>query len=197
MNLTSLLNQSTKQPKTILRIVISISIGLLVLWIFLVSKMDVPSQRDSVLVKADTSTSTSITDLRSNLLGEKQSPQSSSQGRTAVTDEEPLFQNAFTTFFIMVVVLGSIWLWTIKKKKHTVKSDRDIKDISQHVIGQGVQLKILEINEEIWVLGVTSNSINLLHRYKKNEWYPSNIPNRDPEEISNSDFNSIFKLLGN
>lgn len=195
MNLTSLLNQSSKQPKTILRIVISISIGLLVLWIFLVSKMDVPSQRDSVLVKADTSTS--ITELRSNLLGENQSPQSSSQGRAAVTDEEPLFQNAFTTFFIMVVVLGSIWLWTIKKKKNKVNSDQDIKDISKHVIGQGVQLKILEINEEVWVLGVTSNSINLLHRYQKNEWHPSNIPDRDSEEISDSDFNSIFKLLGN
>ena len=44
----------------------------------------------------------------------------------------------------MVVVLGSIWLWTIKKKKNTVNSDQDIKDISQHVIGQAVQLKILK-----------------------------------------------------
>ena len=195
MNLTSLLNQSSKQPKLILRIVISVSIGLLVIWIFLVSKMDVPSQRDSILVKADTSES--ITDLRSNLLGEIQSPKQSTQEGTVVTKEEPLFENALTTFFIMIVVLGSIWLWTLKKKKHTIKQDQDIKDISQHVIGQGVQIKILEINEEMWILGVTSNSINLLHRYKKNEWHLSKIPDPDSEEISESDFNSIFKLLGN
>ena len=96
----------------------------------------------------------------------------------------------------MIVVLGSIWLWTLKKKKHTIKQDQDIKDISQRVIGQGVQIKILEINEEMWILGVT-NSVNLLHRYKKNEWHPSKIPDPDSEEISESDFNSIFKLLGN
>lgn len=45
MNIASLLNQSNKDPKTILRIVISVSVGLLVLWIFLVSKMDLPTQK--------------------------------------------------------------------------------------------------------------------------------------------------------
>ena len=195
MNLTSLLSQSTKQPKTILRIIISVSIGLLVLWIFLVSKMDLPSQRESILVNADTSQN--IINTRDNLLRQNQLSEKVDVTDEAVSDEDPIFQNAFTTFFVMIVILGGIWLWTIKKKKNIINSNQGIKDISQYVIGQGVQLKIVEINEEVWVLGITTNSIDLLHRYKKNEWHSSKILDLDSEEISRGDFNSIFKLLGN
>lgn len=195
MDLTNLISHSTKQPKTILRIVISISIGLLVLWIFLVSRMELPSERDSVLVTADTSQS--VVDLRNSLLAEETNDASAPATIEAVNEEAPMFQNAFTTFFVMVTVLGCVWLWTTRKKKKVEIADQDIKEITQHVIGQGVQLKILEINDEVWVLGVTNNAINLLHRYPKDEWHPSKVPDPEPEEISGSDFNSIFKLLGN
>lgn len=83
------------------------------------------------------------------------------------------------------------------KKKKVDTSDQDIREITQHVIGQGAQLKILEINDEVWVLGITANAVNLLHRYPKSEWHLSKLPDPEPEEISGSDFNSIFKLLGN
>ena len=192
MNLTNLLSHSTKQPKTILRIIISVSIGLLVLWIFLVSKMEIPSERDSVLVTSDSTQS--VVELRNSLLGERQVEPETLE---AVNDETPMFQGAFTTFFVMVTVLGGIWLWSTRKKKKVVLGEQDIIEITQHVIGQGVQLKILEINDEVWVLGVTANAVNLLHRYPKSEWHPSKLPDPEPEEISGSDFNSIFKLLGN
>lgn len=192
MNLTNLLSHSTKQPKSILRIVISISIGLLVLWIFLVSKMNLPNERDSVLVTADTSQT--VVDLRRSLLGEEQVGSAEVE---AVAEQTPIFQNAFTTFFVMITVLGGVWLWSMRKKKKVDTSDQDIREITQHVIGQGAQLKILEINDEVWVLGITANAVNLLHRYPKSEWHPSKLPDPEPEEISGSDFNSIFKLLGN
>ncbi len=193
MNLTNLLSQSTKQPKTILRIIISVSIGLLVLWIFLVSKMELPGERDSVLVSSDSTQS--VVELRNSLLSDEKVNQPDID--EAITEEAPIFQGAFTTFFIMVTMLGGIWLWTTRKKKNVDVSEHDVKEITQHVIGQGVQLKILEINDEIWVLGVTANAVNLLHRYSKSEWHPSKLPDPEPEEISGSDFNSIFKLLGN
>jgi flagellar biogenesis protein FliO len=193
MNLTNLLSHSTKQPKTILRIIISVSVGLLVLWIFLVSKMELPSEQNSVLVTSDSTQS--VVELRNSLLGEERASQSDAV--EGVAEETPIFQGAFTTFFVMVTVLGGVWLWTTRKKKKVEVGDQDIKEITQHVIGQGVQLKILEINDEIWVLGVTANAINLLHRYPKSEWHPSKLPDPELEEISGSDFNSIFKLLGN
>lgn len=112
MNLTNLLSHSTKQPKSILRIVISISIGLLVLWIFLVSKMNLPNERDSVLVTADTSQT--VVDLRRSLLGEEQVGSAEVE---AVAEQTPIFQNAFTTFFVMITVLGGVWLWSMRKRR--------------------------------------------------------------------------------
>jgi len=190
MDITGLVNQSTKQPKTILRIVISVSIGLLVLWIFLVSRMELPTQRESVLVSTDSTRQ--VAHIRNNLLGEEQ-PQT--ELAEANQNQSPIFQNAFTTFFIMVTVLGGLWLWSSKKKKKIETTNHDIKEVAHHIIGQGVQLKIIELNDEVWVLGVSANAVNLLHRYPKDKWQPPNKQGTEPE-LSDSDFNSIYKMLG-
>jgi len=192
MDITNLLNHSTKKPKAVLRIVISVSIGLLVLWIFLVSRMELPGQRDSVLVSASDSTQQML-DVKKELLGEQDATPGVFESST---EQPPMFQNAFTTFMVMVTMLGGLWAWSMRKKKRVPDTPQDIKEIAQHVIGQGVQLKVIELNEEVWVLGVSANSVNLLHRYPKKDWQ---LPKAlDPEpELSGSDFNSIFKLLGN
>ena len=200
MNIANLLNQSTKEPKTILRIVISVSVGLLVLWIFLVSKMDLPTQKNTVLVSAQDSVQQQTTSIKSALLNdanEESAPVNSRNSETAeAAEEQPaMFQNAFTTFLVMIALLGGLWAWSTKKKKKTDVKDSDINELSQHIIGQGVQMKVLEINEEIWVVGVTANAINLLHRYPKNEW--KSMPTKQEKELSDSDFNSIYKMLGN
>lgn len=191
MNLSKLLQQSTKQPKAILKIVISVSIGLLVLWIFLVSRMELPSERDSVLVFSDTTAQ--VIDISSSLLGEA----SNDQPVVINNSEQPVvFQGAFTTFFVMVSVLGAVWIWVARKKKKPPVSEQEVQELSSHIIGQGIQLRIVEINEEIWILGVSPSSVNLLHKYSKDEWKPpAKIP--QGEEISGSDFNSILKMLGN
>lgn len=191
MKFTNVLNHTTKQPKTILKIVVSVSVGLLVLWIFLVSKMDLPSQRDTVLVFEDSTSQ--VIDVKNSLLGEDAPVE---KNEIANNEQPAVFQGAFTTFFVMVTILGGVWLWASRKKKTSHLADQDVKEISQHVIGQGAQLRIVEINDEVWVLGVSPNGINLLHRYPKNEWKP---PTKIPpgEDISGSDFNSILKMLGN
>lgn len=85
----------------------------------------------------------------------------------AESEQPAMFQNAFTTFLVMIMLLGGLWAWSSKKKKKTDVKESDINELSQHIIGQGVQMKVLEINEEIWVVGVSANAINLLHRYLK------------------------------
>ncbi|MCR9133441.1 MAG: flagellar biosynthetic protein FliO [bacterium] len=202
MNIASLLNQSNKDPKTILRIVISVSVGLLVLWIFLVSKMDLPTQKNTVLVSAQDSVQQQTKSIKSALLNEsnqevsRESTTKQEQGSEVAESEQPaMFQNAFTTFLVMITLLGGLWAWSNKKKKKTDVKESDINELSQHIIGQGVQMKVLEINEEIWVVGVSANAINLLHRYPKNEW--KSKPAKQEEELSESDFNSIYKMLGN
>ncbi|MEX2435089.1 MAG: flagellar biosynthetic protein FliO, partial [Balneolaceae bacterium] len=51
-------------------------------------------------------------------------------------------------------------------------------------IGLGSQLKVVEINGEIWVLGLATGSVSLLHRYQPGEW-------------KERDFQSTEKVDGN
>ncbi len=200
MNIANLLNHSTKDPKAILRIVISVSVGLLVLWIFLVSKMDVPSKKNTILVAAQDSVEQQATSVRNTLLSNNNNSLeiSTTEPEQIAEEEQPaMFQNAFTTFLVMITLLGGLWAWSTKKKKKIDVKQSDINELSQHIIGQGTQMKVLEINNEIWVVGVTANSINLLHRYPKEEWKSKSTPTKQETEMSESDFNSIFKMLGN
>lgn len=192
MNLASILSQTNVKPKSILRFVISGSIGLLVLWVFLVSKMDVPSERTSYIVSSDSTKS--VLESRTILKDEKSIPTKQSEVQR---NDSPMLQNAFTTFFVMVTVLGGIWLWVNKKRKNNDFKDQTIQVIAQHVIGQGAQLKIIEINDEIWVLGISANAVNLLHRYTKQDWHPSKLSDPDSKVAPDNNFNSIFKLLRN
>ncbi len=184
MDVAKFLTQSTRNPKTILQIVISISIGLLVLWVFLVSKMDLPSSTDTSRITFDTA-STSM-----------ENSGSTTPVETAKKTELQ-FQNALTTFFFMIVVLGGIWIWTKGRKHKSHHAHQHIKELTKYVIAQGAQIHILEINNEIWVIGTTTSNINVLHRYPKSEWHPSTVPSKDHEMISKNNFDSIFKLQGN
>lgn len=124
MNIASLLNQSNKDPKTILRIVISVSVGLLVLWIFLVSKMDLPTQKNTVLVSAQDSVQQQTTSIKSALLNDsnqevrRESTTKQVQDSEVAESEQPaMFQNAFTTFLVMIMLLGGLWAWSSKRRK--------------------------------------------------------------------------------
>jgi flagellar biogenesis protein FliO len=192
MKLVSLLSHSNIKPTSILRIVISGSIGVLVFWVFLVSKMDLPSDKNSLL--AFSNTGKRVVELR-KITEETQSIKTKPEEIQG--HQIPMLQNAFTTFFVMVTILGGIWLWVRKKRKKVDHRDQTIKVITQHVIDSGTKLKIIEINNETWVLGITTNAVNLLHRYSKQDWHPSKASNFDSNEAPTNNFNSILKLFRN
>jgi len=176
MDLREHLTSSSVSPQKILKIVIGFSVVLLVMWLFMISRMDysgsVDPQNEVAQARADS--------IRT-LIGQ-QAPASSN-----IEDDSPdIFMNAFTTFLVLIVILGGIWLWS---RNRTQSGDTPAsREIDGHMLGQGAQLKIVEINDEVWVLGVTSDSVNLLHRYPKNEWTES----LEEPEI---DQNSFYKLF--
>ena len=198
MDLTRLLSHSTKKPKSILRIVISISMVLLVLWLFMVSRMELSTQRQSVLVANQPDSVAAQQSIKQSLLNE--SPARESQNLTAKQEQPAIFQKALTTFLLMFIVLGFVWLWS-KKKSSSQQVKEDISDLGQHILGQGAQLRIVEINNEVWVLGVTSGSLTLLHRYAKEEWNANKglVDNNEafPQEVEKPDFKAIYSLFGN
>lgn len=161
MDLGQFLSSTSANPKQILKIVLSLSVILLVVWLFMVSRMELTGpgrSADPVAIERADSIRTAINTSRPD--------------REIVRSEkEPnIFMNAVTTFTVLISILALVWFLT---RKRTVDSDdtgRNFRELGEHLIGSGAHLKVVEVNGEIWVLGVTSASVNLLHRYQSNEW---------------------------
>ncbi|MCH8557592.1 MAG: flagellar biosynthetic protein FliO [Balneolia bacterium] len=175
MDLRKILSSTSASPQQVLKIVISVSVVLLVGWLFLVSRMELDT--------GSRSSSPEITE-RTDGLRNSISP----EGMHEDVSSPNIFMNALSTFLLLVVVLIVVLILT--KKWQAKDSGEELNKIGEHVIGQGAQLKILEMNEEIWVLGVTSSQVNLLHRYPKSEWKGTIKP------VKKTDSN-FYKLLKN
>lgn len=183
MDVNKILNQSTKKPQSVLKIVLGIAVIMLVMWMFLISKMEVSGQTTPAAEGV-----TQTESIKSSLL-----QQDDPEKVTVRESESPdMFKKALPTFIIMMVILGGIWIWAKKKGKGT-EAQGDVRDIGNYVLGQGSQLKFVEINHEVWVLGLTAGSVNLLHRVPKAEWTDEHTES----EISPKDFKSFYNLLKN
>lgn len=178
MDLKNYLSSSSADPKQILKIVLAFAVVMLVLWLFMVSRMDfrggIETADSRVHVESD-STRSAITQYEGR-------PQRSGQ------DSPNIFFNAFTTFAVLLGLLGIVWLWTRSKEQSAPKKS-DLNELGGQMLGQGAQLKILEINNEIWVMGITANSVNLLHRYSQDEW----IEQKDVEKPKKE--NGFYKMF--
>jgi flagellar biogenesis protein FliO len=104
-----------------------------------------------------------------------------------VQESPNIFMNAFTTFLVLLVLLAGVWLWS-RKRTPAVRQGA-FREYGSHSLGYGAQVRIVEISNEVWVLGVTANSVNLLHRYAKEEWTEQQPPQTGGENT----FYNLFK----
>lgn len=193
MDFTKILSQSKKKPQNVLKIVLAFAAALLVIWMFLVSRMEFSateraSSSPEVIERTE--------GLKSSLKKEKTEVQPVSPEK-AEAETDNAFQNAFTTFLVMMGMLGLVWFWS-RKKSGSTQIKQDSRDLGEHILGQGAQLKFVEINNEVWVMGMTAGSLNLLHRIPKSEWNE----NEGLEEIAevkngSADFKSLYKMFRN
>lgn len=161
MDLRQFLSSTSVNPKQILKIVLSLSVILLVVWLFMVSRMELSgpgNSADPASIERADSIRTAINSNRSN--------------REIVRSEnEPnIFMNAVTTFIVLISILVVVWF--LIRNKASGSSDQVLlfREMGEQPIGNGSQLKVVEINGEIWVLGLATGSVNLLHRYQSDEW---------------------------
>jgi len=166
-------------PKKILGIVVSISVVLLVIWLFAVSRMEYRSAQPS-----DDAAGQRVESVQ-RIMNESNGNQ-----RPVDRDSSRIFMNALTTFTVMVILLAAVWLWS-RKRPAQARSGRYFREIGQHGIAPGQQLKILEINEEVWVLAVGSAGTTLLHRYPAGEWKG---PLETPESSSKTE-STFYKIF--
>jgi flagellar biogenesis protein FliO len=204
MDFYKALSKSGKKPNSILKIVLGFSVALLVMWLFMVSRMDTgsvvsqsnePEVQERTLGLQQSLRSTPAEEMET----ENQSPENN--GEVAKKESPALFQNAFVTFMVMVVMLGGVWLWLKKRGDGNPVNQKKNRELDTHALGENSQLKFLEINEEIWIIGMSENGINLLHRYPKSEW-KEGLQDELPEAGNSSkfstkkgDFKSFLKLV--
>ena len=161
MDLRQFLSSTSTNPKQILKIVLSLSVILLVVWLFMVSRMELTGpgrSADPVAIERADSIRTAINTSRPDR-------------EVMRSENEPnIFMNAVTTFVVLISILAVIWVLTRKRTTNNIEADRDFHDLGEHLVGNGANLKVVEVNGEIWVLGVTTANVNLLHRYQSSEW---------------------------
>lgn len=190
MDLQKILSQSTGKPQKLLKIVLAISVVMLVLWLFLISKIDTGNVAQSQQPEVQQRTE----GLKQSLL----TPENEEAPVIKAEREQPdMMKNAFVTFFIMIGILGGIWLWTKRKGAQTGEAGNS-RELGSHTLAPGSELKFLLINEEVWVVGLTAGNVNLLHKYSKDEWKESNSADqRAPVRAPKNDFKSLYKFFSN
>ncbi|MEO1022152.1 MAG: flagellar biosynthetic protein FliO [Bacteroidota bacterium] len=193
MNTQQLLSQSTKKPQSILKMVLALAVSLLVVWLFLVSRMETGGSQQLLTTSASVSDSLNIT------VAEGLSPSIETRSER---ERPSLFQNASVTFGVLMVLLVGVWFWAKRKDKRTESGARE-REIGQYILGQGAQLKFLEVNREVWVLALQAQQIQLLHRVPIDEWKEegmlvkpdsASVPDQNTQ---GPDFSSLFHVLKN
>lgn len=172
MDLKKFLSSFSANPKQVLKTVLIFSAVLLVMWLLMVSQMETGNPP---VTSGDSITQARADSIRTVL-------SQTDQGRYADDRSGSIFMNAITTFLVLIAILGVVWLWS--RSKPQTKNQKEFQELGSQVLGQNAQLKILEINNEIWVIGVTANSVNLLHRYNKEEWISKPVDHSSTKESS-------------
>lgn len=202
MDFYKALSKSGKKPNSILKIVLGFSVALLVMWLFMVSRMDTSTL---VTQKNDPEVQERTMGLQQALHGTSTEAEETAvtvkEGEVAKKESPQLFQNAFVTFMVIMVMLGGVWFWMKKKGDGSSAKQKKTRELDAHTLGENSQLKFLEINEEIWIIGMSENGINLLHRYPKSEWKEGLEDELDeiakPSKTGSmkGDFKSFLKLV--
>jgi flagellar biogenesis protein FliO len=181
MDLRDKLSSLSVSPQKILKIVIGLSVVLLLLWLLTLSQIDYSKEPDAeqLVEKKEMVDSTIVN---------KPVLDRSSLEKSSYSESSGIFTNGLVTFVVLLVILIGVWFWLGRKEQGSLPKKQ--REIDSSIIGEGAQLKIMRINNEVWVLGVTSGSVNLLHRYPENEW-----DERPPEMPKNGEdmFTQIFK----
>ncbi|MTI86476.1 MAG: hypothetical protein FH748_00755 [Balneolaceae bacterium] len=234
MDFNKILSKSTKKPQSILKIVLSLSAAVLVIWLFLVSRMELNStsqtqdpeitqrteglrnsllkrdaeknaekmprihpKEDNTVVEQSSQKGNEIALAQTENEPENERAQEPPQKAETKSEESDVFGNAVTTFFVMLTLLGGIWIWA-KRKEKAPHTKGGLRELGGHVLGQGAQLKFVEINNEVWVLSITSDSVNLLQQIPRDEWTETQaIQQVDGEASDTSDFKSLYKFFKN
>ncbi len=183
MDLRDKLSSLDVPPGKILKIILGLAVVLLLMWLFTLSHIDYNQGPDAEeFIEAEAKT-----DSVEKVIGsDTHKSESDTQEVQSYEQSSGVFTNGLITFLVLLVVLIMVWIWV--DRKQSGRGKRRGRELATEVLGEGAKLKIITINEEIWVVGVTSNSVNLLHRYHQDEW-------KEEIKVQDSEKKDVFGKL--
>jgi flagellar biogenesis protein FliO len=169
-----MLNQGNQKiGSTFLRPILILSGILLVLWLIALQQTDSKEQEEPL-----TAESQQRLDSLRIILG--------TTDTVAREEKEPdLFSNALPVFLVLVVFISALWLWS-KKAKAPQQIQGSI--LAEQIIGPGQSIKAVKFAGEVYILGVTHQSITVLKTLSEIEW--TSLP-----EMSTTSEPSAFSKL--
>jgi flagellar biogenesis protein FliO len=92
-------------------------------------------------------------------------------GRDVSIQQNDPNQNMWDNMLWVIIILGGglavLWWWN---RGNTETKELTFTVVGQFDLGPGQSLKIVDMGDEFWVLGVTSNSVNLLEKWTAEQW---------------------------
>jgi flagellar biogenesis protein FliO len=188
MDLRDKLSSLDVPPSKILKIVLGLAVVLLLMWVFTLSHIDYnqgPDAEDYIKgeASADSTTEQVLSPKETKGIGE-----SKTKDIRSYEQSSGVLTNGLITFLVLLVVLIMVWFWVDRKQSGGASSRG--RELDSQILGEGARLKIIQINREIWVVGVTSSSVNLLHRYSEEEWVEKN---KEQDSENRDLFRKLFK----
>jgi len=157
--------------KKILKFSVSLGITLLVIWIFVLAQ----TGNDQYALKPQ----------EQARMDSLHAAVTQNAGSLQREESVSLFSHALPVFFVLIIILGGIWFWG--RKNAGRRGPTLFKVLGSQPLGNGQELKVIQINHEIWVIGITGQEITLLRSYAADDW-DANI---DMDTKVNSDLGSI------
>jgi len=180
MDLREKLSSVPGGSRKVLKIVLGLSFILLLIWLLTLSYLDVGESSTGPQAFISEQPVDSVSTAPSAFSPKPSADESSK-------DSPALFSNGIIIFFVLAVSLVIIWFWFERKGANAPGGIQ--REVDSLPLGEGANMKIITINEEVWIIGTTSNSVNLLHRYPKEDW-KEQLPD---EEASPKSFAALFR----
>lgn len=191
INQEVLKNEMQQNPKKILQFLIGLSMCLLLIWVVVILQLERPTSENYSVEESGRLDSLKLFLNKSNDLALKE-PKKSDSSLTATNSNGVIFPG----LLLLLVSITSIWWWIQKKtpseKWGPTSKNELFKIVARQDLEVGQKLILLEMNEQYWLLAVSANQTNLLHRCNKHEWKESYF---DVEKAINSNYKTFMDVL--
>ncbi|MEX0779607.1 MAG: flagellar biosynthetic protein FliO [Balneolales bacterium] len=171
MDLEKLNQQIKNDPRKTLRFVIGLSFTLVVLWVMILIQTETGPQDGYVNID---SLSTGAEPAYRN------QPEGSSVTQSQTEEEFPVPVRSILLAALVIgggVLLYSVYLKSGKATGTEENGPLNLKIHNKIEVAPGQTIAVVQVHNEIWVIGSTAQGVNVLKQFDKHEWPQEKLKN--------------------